>query len=131
MALDEYLFGKIANYFKKKKANSSEIMEKTVYLEEIQQRLTIIARALTGNAIEIFPAEREGGYKGNNFFFPSSFSLFENFEQNLSYYLFRLLYLSIQKELKLNNYSFHFKIVYFSFIFFLSKRSFRNFICSY
>lgn len=105
MAFDEYLYGKISNYFKKLKNVSDEIINRTVVLDDIKQRLTILARALTGNAIEIFPAEREGGYKGNNFFFPSSFSLFENFEQNLSYYLFRLLYLSIQKELKLNNYT--------------------------
>ena len=104
MALDEYLFGKIANYFKKKKTYSSKIIEKTVYLEEIKQRLTIMARALTGTAIEIFPAEREGGFKNTNFFFPTSFSFFETYEQNLSYYFYRLIYLSNQKELKLNWY---------------------------
>ena len=104
MALDEYLFGKIANYFKKKKTYSSKIIEKTVYLEEIKQRLTIMARALTGTAIEIFPAEREGGFKKTNFFFPTSFSFFETYEQNLSYYFYRLIYLSNQKELKLNWY---------------------------
>lgn len=104
MALDEYLFGKIANYFKKNKTYSSKIIEKTVYLEEIKQRLTIMARALTGTAIEIFPAEREGGFKNTNFFFPTSFSFFETYEQNLSYYFYRLIYLSNQKELKLNWY---------------------------
>lgn len=104
MALDEYLFGKIANYFKKKKTYSSKIIGKTVYLEEIKQRLTIMARALTGTAIEIFPAEREGGFKNTNFFLPTSFSFFETYEQNLSYYFYRLIYLSNQKELKLNWY---------------------------
>lgn len=104
MALDEYLYGKISNYFKKRKNVSDEIVNKTVLLNDIKQRLTILARALTGNAIEIFPAEREGGYKNNNFFFPSSFSLFENYDQNLSYYFFRLLYLSTQNELKLNHF---------------------------
>ncbi len=102
MALDEYLYGKIANYFKKRNNISNHIKEKTVLLQDIQHRLTILARALTGDAIEVFPAEREGGFKNNNFFFPASFSLFETVEQNLSYYFFRLLYLSVQKELKLN-----------------------------
>lgn len=73
MAIDEYLYGKIANYFKNRKKISSEIVEKTVLLADIKQRLTIIARALSGNAIEIYAAEREGGYKNNSFFFPASF----------------------------------------------------------
>jgi len=104
MALDEYLYGKISNYFKKRKHVSDEIINRTVVLDEIKPRLTILARALTGNAIEVFPAEREGGFKKNNFFFPSSFALFESYEQNLSYYFFRLLYLSIQKQLNLNHF---------------------------
>lgn len=104
MALDEYLYGKIAKYLKKRKYASSELIEKTVVLADIKQRLTILARALTGHAIEIFPAEREGGFKNNNFFFPASFSMFGNYEQNLAYYFFRLIYLSVQKELNLNWY---------------------------
>ena len=68
MALDEYLYGKISNYFKKRKSVSDEIIHKTVVLNDIKPRLTILARALTGRAIEIFPAEREGGFKKNNFF---------------------------------------------------------------
>jgi nitric oxide reductase NorD protein len=102
MAIDEYLYGKIANYFKNRKKISSEIVEKTVLLADIKQRLTIIARALSGNAIEIYAAEREGGYKNNSFFFPASFFLFDTYDQNLSFYFFRLLYLSTQKELNLN-----------------------------
>lgn len=73
MALDEYLYGKIANYFKKRNNISTHIKEKTVLLQDIQHRLTILARALTGDAIEVFPAEREGGFKNNNFFFSSFF----------------------------------------------------------
>ena len=102
MALDEYLFGKISNYFSKKKNISPEILEKTVSLEDIKQRLTVLARALSGTSIQIYPAEREGGYKGHNFFFPASFSMFQSYEQNISFYFFRLLYLNAQKELQLN-----------------------------
>jgi nitric oxide reductase NorD protein len=87
MALDEYLYGKISNYFRKRKNVSDELVNKTVSLNDIMPRLTILARALTGSAIEIFP-----------------FALFENYEQNLSYYFFRLLYLSTQKELNLNHF---------------------------
>lgn len=104
MALDEYLFGKAANYFKKNKKVSAEILERTVYLNDIKQRLIILSRAITGEAIEIFPAEREGGFKENNFFMPSSCALFSELNQNISFYFFRTLYLSTQKKLKLNWY---------------------------
>ena len=43
MAIDEYLYGKIANYFKNRKKISSEIVEKTVLLADIKQRLTIVS----------------------------------------------------------------------------------------
>ncbi|HQW45677.1 MAG TPA: hypothetical protein PLZ98_01315, partial [Chitinophagaceae bacterium] len=102
MPLDEYLYKKITKFFARKYNTSSEIIIKTVVLNDIKQRLTILARALTGNAIEIFPAEREGGFKNNNFFLPASFSLFDTYNQNLSYYFFRVIYLSVQKELCLN-----------------------------
>lgn len=102
MALDEYLYGKIANYFKKRNKTSSEIIERSIKLEDIKSRLTIFARAITGKPIEIYPAEREGGYKNNNFFLPASYSQFPTMEMNLSFYLFRILYLSVQKNLNFN-----------------------------
>ena len=57
---------------------------------------------MTGNPIEIFPAEREGGYKNNNFFLPISFAELPTKEDNLTFYLFRILYLSIQQRWNLN-----------------------------
>lgn len=103
MALDEYIYGKIARYFKNKSKQSSiEEIERTVRLEDIKPRLTILSRALTGRVIEVFPAEREGGYKNNNFFFPTTLSLFPSYDQNLSFYFYRLLYLSTQQSLDLN-----------------------------
>lgn len=102
MSLDEYLFGKAANYFKKNKKVPAEIADRTVHLDAIKQRLIILSRAITGEAIEIFPAEREGGYKDNNFFLPSSCAIFPELSENLSFYLFRTLYLSTQKKLELN-----------------------------
>ncbi|MEO6902589.1 MAG: VWA domain-containing protein [Bacteroidia bacterium] len=101
MALDEYLFGRFARYIKKKKTESDN-KNSTVFFADIKQRLTIIARALTSKAIDVYPAEREGGYKNNSFFFPSAVSLFQDYNQNLSFYFFRVLYLSIQKQKELN-----------------------------
>lgn len=102
LELDEFLYGKIVKYFKNNKKTDAETLSKTVFLNDIKPRLTLLASALTGKPIEIFPAEREGGYKNNNFFLPISFSALRSFEENLSFYLFRTLYLSEQKALDLN-----------------------------
>jgi nitric oxide reductase NorD protein len=73
MAIDEYLFGKASNFFRTRKKPSAETEQRTVYLENIRPRLLVLSRAASGEAIEIYPAEKEGGYKGLNFFLPVSF----------------------------------------------------------
>jgi nitric oxide reductase NorD protein len=100
--LDEYLVGKFFKQLKRSKKIDPKIVARTVTLNDIKPRLTILARALTGNAIDIFPAEREGGYKNNNFFLPVSFAEFATTDENLTFYLFRTLFLSIQQRLNLN-----------------------------
>ena len=71
-------------------------------MKDVRPRLTILARAISGKAIEIFPAEREGGYKNNNFFLPIYFNELSSKEQNLSFYFFRILFLSVQSEMNIN-----------------------------
>ncbi len=100
--IDEYLVGKFFKHLKSRKKISPEIEARTVTLAAIKPRLTIMARALTGNPIEIFPAEREGGYKNNNFFLPVSFAEFPTLEENLTFYHFRMLYLCVQQRLNYN-----------------------------
>ena len=58
--IDEYIVGKLFRHLKKSKKIHPEIIARTVTLNDIKPRLTILARALTGKPIEIFPAEREG-----------------------------------------------------------------------
>ncbi len=99
---DEYIFTKLAHYFKRRKKAKEVDAVYTVKLSDIKPRLTIFARAITGNTIEIYEAEREGGYKNNNFFLPAKFDDFSTVEENISFYLFRILYISIQKNLGLN-----------------------------
>lgn len=99
---DEYLFSKVATFLKRRKKNAQETLEHAVKLEDIKQRLTIFSRAITGQAIEIFEAEREGGYKNNSFFLPTRFAEFLSIEQNSKFYIFRVVYLSVQKNLDLN-----------------------------
>ncbi len=99
---DEYLFTKLAYYFKRRKKKKNERITHAVSLSDIKPRLTIFARAITGKSIEIYEAEREGGFKNNNFFLPSSFADFSTADENISFYLFRVLYLSFQKN---NNFN--------------------------
>ncbi len=99
---DEYIFTKLAYYFKRKKKEKEQAISCAVNLMDIKPRLLILARAITGESIEIYEAEREGGYKNNNFFLPARFVEFPTVEENISFYVFRILYLSVQKNLQLN-----------------------------
>ena len=99
---DEYIFTRFAHYFKRRKKKKEASLPNAVSLSDIKQRLTIFARAITGTSIDVYEAEREGGYKNNNFFLPTKFSEFSSVEENTSFYLFRVLYLSVQKNLDLN-----------------------------
>ena len=99
---DEFIFAKVAKFLKHRKKSAREAIAHTVKLSEIKPRLTLVARAVTGHPIEIFEAEQEGGYKNNAFFFPERFSGFDTSEKNLAFYIFRALYLSIQKNFHLN-----------------------------
>lgn len=100
--LDEYIYGKFVKYFNKSKKIDAFILNKTIFLNDIKPQLTVIARAITGKPIEIFAAEREGGYKNNNFFLPVSFSELHDKENNKAFYYYRVLYLSVQQRLNLN-----------------------------
>ncbi|HNE50985.1 MAG TPA: hypothetical protein PLZ64_07575, partial [Chitinophagales bacterium] len=102
MELDEYIYGKFVKYFQQRKRVSTAIQNKTAYLDNLKARLTILASTATARPIEIYPSEREGGYKNNSFFLPASFSLFSTFEQNTWFYLYRVLYLATQQKLDYN-----------------------------
>ena len=102
MDIDELLFGTVSKYFKKRNKKKILLDNNAVFLKDVKPRLTILARAITGNPIEIFPAEREGGYKNNNFFLPIYFNELSTKEQNLGLYFFRILFLSVQSDLNIN-----------------------------
>ncbi len=101
MALDEYLFGKAIRLLKKNKPNQ-DTLARRVTLADIQPGLTLMARALTGEAIEIVPATEEGGCKGLYFFLPAEFDLLPNKEDNRQWYLFRVFFMVHQRKLMLN-----------------------------
>jgi nitric oxide reductase NorD protein len=100
--LDEIIYKKVLKYFKNKRLNDVELLSRQINLSDIKPRLTLFARAISGAPIEIFPAEREGGYKNKSFFLPISSTLFPTKQENLKFYFFRIVYLSVQKQLNLN-----------------------------
>ena len=102
MALDEYLYGKLSGFFKRKNYAKMYLQEGTVSLKDIKPKLSILASAVSGEIIEIFNAEREGGYKNNAFFLPEYVNFFDKNEENLQFYLFRTLYMCEQKKLGYN-----------------------------
>lgn len=102
MDLDELIFGRISGYLRRRKKQRLLKETSIVHLNEIRPRLLLMARAFTGISVEIYPAEREGGYKDHNFFLPASVSLFKSKEENLLLYYFRVVYLSVQMDLGLN-----------------------------
>lgn len=95
MELDQLLFKKILNIFLKKAPELTENeKDRMVKLEDINGELTILARVLTGKAIDIFTAEKEGGIKGKNIFLPGKFHLLKNKVLNIKFYQFRIFYLT-------------------------------------
>ena len=54
---DEYLFTKLAFYFKRRKKRKQEQITHAVHLSDIKSRLTIFSRAITGAPIQIYEAE--------------------------------------------------------------------------
>lgn len=97
--LDEWIYGKFVRYFKKSRLAAEERLENKVNLESIKPRLTFLARAITGKSITVFPAEREGGYKNESYFLPVSFAMLPSWKENLFFYFYRIIFLSIQQDL--------------------------------
>jgi nitric oxide reductase NorD protein len=102
MEPDQILFKKIINLVKKFRKTSPEVEAKTVSLESILPKLTLIARALTGRNIDILAAENEGGWKNDLFYVPAKFNLLPSLEENARYYIYRVVYLCVQSQLGLN-----------------------------
>ncbi|HRF40907.1 MAG TPA: hypothetical protein PK198_19085, partial [Saprospiraceae bacterium] len=102
LELDELLYGWVVKRFKKKRRAAAESQAQRVELAPLMSRLTIVARAITGKAIDIFPAEREGGYKNNNFFLPPAFAELPDAPANTAFYFYRVLYMSVQQRLGYN-----------------------------
>ena len=103
MELDQVIFKRLHKFYKRitTKVDEDETA-RTVLLEPLKPRLTILSRALTGLQNEIITSEREGGWSGLKLYLPTSISFSDNIETNINFYVFRVLYLSVQQKLRLN-----------------------------
>jgi nitric oxide reductase NorD protein len=101
--LSETLYKKFLTWRSRKRTESEAVTG--IKLSEISSKLTFIARALSGEPIEILPALREGGWKDNRFYLPPFMNQYDELELNFKYYIFRIFYLNGQKELNLNWHS--------------------------
>ncbi|MCB0659359.1 MAG: hypothetical protein KDC04_00390, partial [Saprospiraceae bacterium] len=100
MDLDEIIFSKFVKYFSSRKKDKEAADKNVVWLEQIKPKLLIMARAFSGHPIEIYPALNEGGYKDNNFFLPASVNYFSESKNNFLFFVFRIVYMAVQKKLK-------------------------------
>ncbi|PKA14665.1 nitric oxide reductase activation protein NorD [Leptospira haakeii] len=101
MGWEEFVFKKtydtVREIFSSEKDQS--VTDKIVKLSDIKPRLSILAKSLTGENIEILPAEKEGGFQDQFYFLPQSYSHGPDSFSNIQFYIFRILYLSEQKRL--------------------------------
>lgn len=104
MELDQIVFKKVYDFIKKMRTPKAdaESEARTVCFAVIKPRLTILARALTGEAIELFTAEREGGWAGQAFFMPERYGRAATPQENIDFYVFRVCFLAVQKSLRCN-----------------------------
>ncbi|MGB0886720.1 MAG: nitric oxide reductase activation protein NorD [Vicingaceae bacterium] len=103
MEIDQLIFKKVHNYYKRltTKVDENEL-KRTVQLNPLKPRLTILSRALTGLQNEVVTSEREGGWSGLKFYLPQNIAFCSTIEHNINFYIFRILYLSVQQKLTIN-----------------------------
>lgn len=102
--MEEFLYTKVSALIKRWRAvevDASEVA-KTAVLADVKAHLTIVARGLTGEEIDILPAEREGGWCGNVFYLPGQYARGTSIDDNMDFYLFRTCYLATQRALGIN-----------------------------
>lgn len=101
MDIVEILYKRFAKWHGQRQVDKGR-NEEGVDLDELRSRLTIVARALCNAPVELRAAVREGGWTGDVFHLPARCELYPTAELNFYFYLYRVFYLSKQRELGLN-----------------------------
>ncbi len=104
MSLDEALFKlawrRIRNAVRRDPARQAE-SGREARLADLHTPLTLVARALSGEALEIREAEEAGGFAGDVLYLPRGIHLAETPRDNGLVYLYRLAYTVTSRELGL------------------------------
>ncbi len=88
----------VAGRFKKKKFENPNRSA----LADLKDRLTIVARILTGDPVEIVTAEASGGFRNHFFFLPAFYDGFASRAENDLFFVLRVCCLAEQRRLGLN-----------------------------
>ncbi|TGK02043.1 VWA domain-containing protein [Leptospira selangorensis] len=101
MGWEEFVFKKTYNTVREIFSSEKDpsLKDKIIKLSDMKPRLSILAKSLTGENIEILPAEKEGGFQDQFYFLPGSYSNGPDSFSNIQFYIFRILYISEQRRL--------------------------------
>ena len=102
MEFDQLIFQKIFRFYSRKQKLDSAIEARKVSLDVIAPKLSLLARALSAQPINIAPASKDGGWQNNTYYLPASFAKMPTAEENLAFYIYRTCYLYIQQKLEFN-----------------------------
>ena len=102
MDFDQVIFQRIYNFLAKKKKKDLSASPYQVQLTDIRARLLILARAISGDPVDLLSSEREGGWKDESLYLPAQCDLYDSLTLNANFYLFRIFYLATQRNMALN-----------------------------
>lgn len=102
MEWDQFLFKRISELVQwvRRPAADPQRQAAAVELETLKPRLTALARLLSGRAVNIHPAEREGGWRGDQWLLPSRYDRAATQTGNVDFFLFRIFFLYGQERLR-------------------------------
>lgn len=102
MSWSESLFQKAWNWLASVGSEMPTEVTEKVHLSEVKSRLAHFASLLAETPIKIMASEAEGGFVGHTYFLPQAVSLYDSRELNMKFYLFRVAFLTAQRQLNLN-----------------------------
>lgn len=101
MEWDQRLFRSVYRFFWKGDTahEEEERAQITCSFEDVSDRLTVVARLLTGRPIRIHKAESVGGVQGSTFFLPQQIAYLPSRTENMRMYLFRTAFMATQDRI--------------------------------
>ena len=100
MSWDEALFRLAWKLKRSRRQTAAEpVRQRTARLADLKTSLTLVARALSGEALEIQEAEHVGGYVGEVIYLPRTIHLAPTPDDNARVYLYRVAYAVTSRRL--------------------------------